>query len=87
MLILQKALDECSSLGFSVGNADLTIVTQSPKMSSHVDAIKDSLARTLKILPDKIGLKATTNEKVGPVGREEAIACFAVCLLVKEGEE
>ena len=56
-------------------------------MSAHVDAIKDSLARTLEILPDKIGLKATTNEKVGPVGREEAIACFAVCLLVKEGEE
>jgi 2-C-methyl-D-erythritol 2,4-cyclodiphosphate synthase len=84
MLILDKAVEECSSAGFSVGNVDLTILAQRPKMSPYLDVMKDSLAKSLNILPSEIGIKATTNEKLGPIGREEGIACFAVCLLVKE---
>jgi 2-C-methyl-D-erythritol 2,4-cyclodiphosphate synthase len=83
MRILDKAVEECVSAGYSVGNADLTILAESPKMAPYMDAIKDSLAKPLMISPSQIGLKATTNEGLGAIGREEGIASFAVCLLVK----
>lgn len=87
MLILDKALEECSAAGFSVGNADLTILAQKPKMSPHLDAMKSSLAKSLDIMPSEIGIKATSNEELGPIGRGEGIACFAVCLLIKKNED
>ena len=82
--ILAKAVEECESAGYSVGNADLTILAQRPKMAPHIESIKNSLSQTLKIAPSQVGIKATTNEELGPIGREEGIATFAVCLLVRE---
>lgn len=84
MQILAKAIEECTTAGYSVGNVDLTILAQRPKMAPHMESIKDSLSKTLKIAPSQVGIKATTNEGVGPIGREEGIATFAVCLLMKE---
>ena len=84
MRILAKAIEECTTAGYSVGNVDLTILAQRPKMAPHMESIKDSLSKTLKIAPSQVGIKATTNEGVGPIGREEGIATFAVCLLMKE---
>jgi len=82
--ILAKAVEECKSAGYSVGNVDLTILAQRPKMAPHIVSIKNSLSQTLKIAPSQIGLKATTNEELGPIGREEGIAAFAVCLLIRK---
>ena len=82
--ILAKAVEECKSAGYSVGNVDLTILAQRPKMAPHIESIKNSLSKTLKIAPSQIGIKATTNEELGPIGREEAIASFAVCLLIRK---
>ena len=82
--ILAKAVEECKAAGYSVGNVDLTVLAQRPKMAPHTESIKNSLSQTLKIAPSQIGIKATTNEKLGPIGREEGIATFAVCLLVRE---
>jgi 2-C-methyl-D-erythritol 2,4-cyclodiphosphate synthase len=84
MQILAKAIEECTTAGYSVGNVDLTILAQRPKMAPHMESIKDSLSKALKIAPSQVGIKATTNEGVGPIGREEGIATFAVCLLLKE---
>jgi 2-C-methyl-D-erythritol 2,4-cyclodiphosphate synthase len=53
-------------------------------MKSHLSAMRTKLAETLKINPEQVGIKATTNEQLGPVGREEGIAVYAVVLLVKE---
>ena len=82
--ILEKAIEESKSAGYTVGNVDLTILAQRPKMAPHIQSIKNSLSQVLEVAPSQIGIKATTNEKLGPIGREEGIAAFAVCLLVRE---
>ena len=81
--ILAKATEECRSAGYIVGNIDLTVLAERPKLAPHIEAIKNSLSKTLKISPSQIGIKATTNEGLGPVGREEGIATLAVCLLIR----
>jgi len=82
-LILIKAHKECSLAGYRISNIDITIVAQKPKIGPHIRAMKENLGTTLGIAENCIGIKATTNEELGPVGREEAIACFAVSLLEK----
>lgn len=67
--------------GFRLGNADITVILQTPKLASRVDAIEASLARELGCLPEVINVKATTTEKLGFIGREEGIAAAAVVLL------
>ncbi|MEG3843600.1 2-C-methyl-D-erythritol 2,4-cyclodiphosphate synthase, partial [Microcoleus sp. herbarium14] len=53
-----------------------------PKLKPHIGQMRDRLSAVLKLNPDQIGIKATTNEKLGPVGREEGIAAHAVVLLM-----
>ncbi len=67
--------------GFKLGNADLTVVAQQPKLTPYYGAMKKRVAGTLKVLESKINLKATTTEKLGPIGRGQAIAASAVVLL------
>jgi 2-C-methyl-D-erythritol 2,4-cyclodiphosphate synthase len=69
--------------GFVVGNCDLTLLAEAPKLAPHRDRIRERIARILKIAPDAVGLKATTNERLGAVGRGEGIAALAVVLLAK----
>jgi 2-C-methyl-D-erythritol 2,4-cyclodiphosphate synthase len=59
------------------------IVAEQPKLKPHLPAMKETLGKTLGIAPELIGIKATTNEKLGPVGREEGIAAYSVVLLEK----
>ncbi len=68
--------------GWSIGNLDSVVVAERPKLKPHLSAMRDRLAKTLNLAPDQISIKATTNEKLGPVGREEGIAAYAVALLV-----
>jgi 2-C-methyl-D-erythritol 2,4-cyclodiphosphate synthase len=67
--------------GWIIGNIDNVIVAERPKLKPYLPAMIDSLAQKLAIAPDKISIKATTNEKLGPVGREEAICASTVLLL------
>lgn len=69
--------------GWSISNIDSVIVAEKPKLKPHISVMKEKLAQTLQIDPNLIGIKATTNEKLGPVGREEGIAVYAVALLVR----
>jgi 2-C-methyl-D-erythritol 2,4-cyclodiphosphate synthase len=82
-LILAKAHQECIHGGYRISNIDTTIVAQKPKIGPYIHEMKKCLSATLGIDDTSIGIKATTNEALGPVGREEAIACFAVSLLEK----
>ena len=68
--------------GWQIGNIDSVIVAERPKLKPHIEKMRDRLANVLELNPDQIGVKATTNEKLGPVGREEGIAVYAVVLLV-----
>ncbi|MEM8602243.1 MAG: 2-C-methyl-D-erythritol 2,4-cyclodiphosphate synthase [Cyanobacteria bacterium P01_H01_bin.121] len=69
--------------GWSVSNLDSVIVAEQPKMKPHIEAMRSNLAKVLNLEPDQVGVKATTNEKLGPTGREEGIAVYAVALLMQ----
>lgn len=83
-----KLLEQVNQLivdkGWQINNIDSVIVAERPKMKPHLSAMQEKLAKTLNINPEQVGIKATTNEQLGPVGREEGIAVYAVVLLVKE---
>lgn len=67
--------------GFGLGNADITVILQAPKLGSLVPAMKQALARELACQPTAINIKATTTEKLGFIGREEGIAVEAVVIM------
>lgn len=67
--------------GFKLGNLDLTIVAQAPKMAPHINQMCVNLAADLEVNLDQVNVKATTTEKLGFAGRKEGIASYAVVLL------
>ncbi len=78
-------LAECARIlaekGFTVEYADMTVVAQRPKLGPHLSAMRERIAGVLGISPDRVNVKATTEEKMGFTGREEGVAAHAVCLL------
>ncbi|MDB9460205.1 2-C-methyl-D-erythritol 2,4-cyclodiphosphate synthase, partial [Dolichospermum circinale CS-545/17] len=68
--------------GWKIGNIDSVVVAERPKLKPHIHSMRDKLAAVLAVAPNQIGVKATTNEKLGPTGREEGICAYAVVLLV-----
>ena len=82
-----KLLEQVNQLildrGWQISNIDSVVVAERPKLKPHIGAMRDRLADVLKLAPDQIGVKATTNEKLGPVGEEKAIVSYAVALLHK----
>jgi len=82
-IILQKVVSLCHEKGYCVGNVDLTLIAQRPKLAPHLAEMRKNLSGLLQIPEDCIGIKATTHEGIGSLGREEKIAAHAVCLLFK----
>jgi 2-C-methyl-D-erythritol 2,4-cyclodiphosphate synthase len=72
--------------GYQIGNVDLTIVAQEPKISPHVDAMRSEIASLLNTEVGNVNVKATTTEKLGAIGRCEGIATHAVVLLLKKSD-
>lgn len=81
--IVQRAVAEAKKLGYKVGNVDCSIIAETPKMLPHIAKMKEILAASLGVETSDIGIKATTNEKMGWEGRKEGIGAHAVCLLEK----
>lgn len=79
--LLRQVVALVHERGYALGNADLTIIAQAPKLASHIGAMRQNLAEDLGCDIDRINVKATTTEKLGFVGREEGIAVHAVVLL------
>jgi 2-C-methyl-D-erythritol 2,4-cyclodiphosphate synthase len=71
---------------WQIANIDTVIVAERPKLKPHIAAMRDKLAAVLNLDPDQVGVKATTNEQLGPVGREEGICAYAVVLLQADGK-
>ena len=67
--------------GWQVGNIDVTLIAQAPKLAPHIGKMEETLAATLGIERNRINIKATTEEHLGFTGRGEGISCHAVCLL------
>ncbi|MDC9593472.1 2-C-methyl-D-erythritol 2,4-cyclodiphosphate synthase [Xenorhabdus sp. IM139775] len=82
--LLKEAYRRIRMKGYRIGNLDITIMAQAPKMLPHIPQMRVNLAEDLECHIDDINVKATTTEKLGFVGRQEGIACEAVALLVKE---
>ena len=83
-ILLQRVMDLLGERGYRVGNVDASLILEKPKIKPHIDQMRATLAPILKIGTDDISIKATTNEKMGYVGREEGIAAYAVCLIEKD---
>ena len=81
-IILRKAIAEVSHLGYKLQNVDSTLIAQEPKIGPHINSMKRVLSNSLGVTEDSIGIKATTNEGVGDIGKGLAIAAQAACLLV-----
>ncbi|MEY3957940.1 MAG: hypothetical protein RJA37_543 [Verrucomicrobiota bacterium] len=82
-LILAAAAREAAKAGWKVGNLDLVVVAERPKLSAHVPAMRSRIAGILEIDPSQVGIKATTNEGMDAVGQGRALAVHAVCLLFR----
>jgi 2-C-methyl-D-erythritol 2,4-cyclodiphosphate synthase len=82
-ILLKRVVDLISEKGYSIGNVDVSLVLEKPKIKPYIDEMIATLAPILKVENDDISIKATTNEKMGYVGREEGIAAYAVCLISK----
>ena len=84
LLLLSKVIDLIRNQGWEVNNIDSVIVAERPKIKPLVELMKNNISNTLQIDGSLIGIKATTNEKLGPEGREEGIRCYSVVLLEKK---
>ncbi|MEL0098570.1 MAG: 2-C-methyl-D-erythritol 2,4-cyclodiphosphate synthase, partial [Opitutae bacterium] len=81
--ILSRVVSMVQKKGYLLGNVDLTVIAQRPKLGTYLPAIRSNLSSILGIGEECIGLKATTHEEIGSLGREEGIATHAVCVLFK----
>lgn len=82
-VLLRHVVNVVKEKGYALGNADMTIVAQAPKMAPHINAMKAVIADDCGVHIDDINVKATTTEKLGYTGRKEGIAAHAVVLLEK----
>ena len=82
-VLLTQVNQLISDRGWHIGNIDSVVIAEQPKLKPHIQAMRDRLAATLSLEPEQIGIKATTHEKLGPLGKEEGIAAYAVALLQK----
>lgn len=81
LVLLEQVVRLVRQEGWSVVNVDAVVVAERPKLRPHIEAMQGAIAMRLEVAPDRVGVKATTNEGLGPTGREEGIACHAVALL------
>lgn len=81
--LLREVMRLITEKGFALGNIDATLISETPKISPYIGQIKNSIASICRIEDDEVGVKATTAEKMGFVGRREGIEAHAVVLLEK----
>ncbi|KOH43039.1 2-C-methyl-D-erythritol 2,4-cyclodiphosphate synthase [Sunxiuqinia dokdonensis] len=82
-ILLSKVKELIEAKGYTLGNADITIAAQKPKLKDHIPFMEEKLAEVLQSDADAISIKATTTEELGFEGREEGISAHAVVLLMK----
>ena len=83
LVLLEQVVALVRERGWSVLNVDAVVVAERPKLRPHITAMREAIAARMGLDPDAVGVKATTNEQLGPEGREEGISCQAVALLQK----
>lgn len=82
-VLLRHVIKVVGERGYTLNNADMTVIAQAPKMAPHIDAMRERIAQDCQVDTDAVNVKATTTEKLGFAGRKEGIAAHAVVLLNK----
>jgi len=82
-ILLRHVVTLLKERGYRLGNADMTIIAQAPKLSPHIESMRANLATDLQVDIEQVNVKATTTEKLGFAGRNEGIAAHAVVLLTQ----
>ena len=82
-ILLRDTVRLIRERGYEIGNIDVTVCAERPKLNPHIPCMQETLAGVMGIEPDDISIKATTTEKLGFTGREEGISAYAVALLQK----
>lgn len=81
MLLLRQVGERIRAAGFAVGNIDVTMIAQKPKLKDFIPQMQENIASALGVDPGRVNVKATTEEHLGFTGMGEGMACHAVCLL------
>ncbi len=81
--LLRQVYWKISEKGYRVGNIDVTMIAQRPKLKDYIPQMQANIAAAVGTAPDRVNVKATTEEKLGFTGTGEGMACHAVCLLEK----
>ena len=79
--LLRQVYRKISEKGYRVGNIDVTMIAQKPKLKDYIPQMQANIAAAVETAPDRVNVKATTEEKLGFTGTGEGMACHAVCLL------
>ena len=83
MVLLEQVVALVKERGWQVVNVDSVVIAERPKLKPHIEAMRGAIALRMGLDPDQVGVKATTNERLGPEGREEGMSCHAVALLTR----
>ena len=87
MVLLKEAVRKVRELGYQIGNIDSTVIAQAPKLSSHLEAMRQQIAIALGLHAGQVNVKAKTAEMLGPVGQGSSIEARAVVLLERHGNK
>ena len=80
-VLLRDVVGLVHKKGYKVGNIDCTVCLEKPKLTPHIHAMKEAIANAMDVNSEDVSIKATTNEKMGFVGREDGVAAYAVALI------
>ena len=83
LMLLEQVVELVKQRGWQIVNVDSVVIAERPKLKPHIEAMRGALATRMGLDPDQVGVKATTNERLGPEGREEGMSCHAVALLTR----
>lgn len=83
LLLLKDVERLLSEKGWSIGNIDAMVCLEAPKINPHIPAMKEHIAKAASMSEEDISIKATTNEQMGFIGRQEGVVAYAVCLIEK----
>ena len=87
LVLLEKVNELISNNGYSIENIDSTVLAEKPKLLPYIEQMRNKIAETLKLNLEQVSIKATTNEKIGFIGREEGIAAISIALLYKQNPD
>ncbi|RZK81276.1 MAG: 2-C-methyl-D-erythritol 2,4-cyclodiphosphate synthase [Pedobacter sp.] len=83
LILLQESVKLLKGKGWEIGNIDAMICLEAPRINPHIPFMQQNIAQAIDISVEDISIKATTNEQMGFIGREEGVVAYAVCLIQK----